>query len=88
MNEKLFLTAIGSGDAAFSVFTPENENVFSFIDKMQDLESEQLTLSYQVSGWYSNQNKNPLKIEKIKVKAILIKNQCDSFLYSSFLMYD
>ncbi len=56
----LFLSAIGSGDAAFSVFTPENKNIFSFIDEMQDLEKASLLLSYQVSGWYSNQDFNPI----------------------------
>lgn len=83
INNELFLTAIGSGDAAFSVFTPENENIFSFIDEMHGLESEKLTIAYQVSGWYSNPSSNPLNIENTAVENIIKKLHEFKFSFSN-----
>ncbi|MFT5832697.1 MAG: hypothetical protein ACI97N_000310 [Cognaticolwellia sp.] len=58
-NEELFLTAIGAGNAAFNSFTPDNENVFSFIDDLNEFENENLKFTYLVAGWYSNPDETP-----------------------------
>lgn len=58
-NSELFLTAVGPGHATFVNYTPNNHNVFSFIDELTDLENTSTTLSYTVSGWYSNHNDLP-----------------------------
>lgn len=57
--DELFLTAIGAGNAAFVNYTPNNHNVFSFIDELQDLEKESKTLTYLVTGWYSDTDEIP-----------------------------
>ncbi|NJN77855.1 MAG: hypothetical protein HC803_05600 [Saprospiraceae bacterium] len=58
-DDSLFLTAIGSGNAAFNSFTPDNENVFSFIDGLNEFENTRLKFTYLVAGWYSNPNEAP-----------------------------
>ncbi|MFF4427204.1 hypothetical protein ACFY04_41840 [Streptomyces sp. NPDC001549] len=53
-----FLTAIGPGLPAFSVFQPYNSNVFSLHDTLLDTPEGELParerLSYFVAGWYSD----------------------------------
>jgi len=58
-SEELFLTTIGSGNAAFNSFTPDNENVFSFIDDLNEFKNDNLHLTYLVAGWYSNPSDAP-----------------------------
>jgi hypothetical protein len=58
-DEELFLTTIGSGNAAFNSFTPDNDSVFSFIDVLNEFENDNLQLTYLVSGWYANPNEAP-----------------------------
>lgn len=57
--DELFLTAIGAGNAAFVNYTPNNHNVFSFVDELEDLENKTKDLTYLVTGWYSNTNEIP-----------------------------
>jgi hypothetical protein len=64
-NEDLFLTTIGSGNAAFNSFTPDNDNVFSFIDDLNEFENDNLQLTYLVAGWYANPNEAPKIFEAI-----------------------
>ncbi|EFG03640.1 hypothetical protein CRV15_28840 (plasmid) [Streptomyces clavuligerus] len=49
----LYLTVLGPGIDTFSVYQPYNENVFSLHDPLDGLQ-EQETLSYLVTGWYSD----------------------------------
>lgn len=60
----LQLTAMAPGNPAFGVFQPQNNNVFSFIDTLNGSPPE--TLSYMVSGWFSNPASDPL-YEKLAV---------------------
>ncbi|MFJ6019979.1 hypothetical protein ACIQFP_11575 [Nocardiopsis alba] len=48
-----FLTAVGPGLLAFSVYQPFNENVFSIHDPLEDVDGEE-RLGYFVAGWYSD----------------------------------
>ena len=57
--DELFLTAVGAGNAAFVNYTPNNHNVFSFVDELNDLEEESKTLTYLVTGWYSDTSNIP-----------------------------
>ncbi|MFK7948206.1 MAG: hypothetical protein AB8G11_11480 [Saprospiraceae bacterium] len=57
--DELFLTAIGAGNAAFVNYTPNNHNVFSFVDELHDFENEPKVLTYLVTGWYSNSEEIP-----------------------------
>lgn len=54
----LQLTAMAPGNPAFGVFQPQNNNVFSFIDCLNSSPTE--TLSYMVTGWFSNPESDPL----------------------------
>lgn len=54
----LGLTAMGPGNPVFAVYQPQNNNVFSLIDIL-DGEPDQ-TLSYLVTGWYSDPADDPL----------------------------
>lgn len=49
----LFLTAVAPGNLEFSAYVPFNEGIFSFFDELKDV-AEATTLSYQVTGWYSD----------------------------------
>ena len=49
---KLFLTAVGASDAAFSAYCANNQNVFTFHDDVSALGAT--ALSYIVCGWYSD----------------------------------
>ena len=60
----LQLTAMAPGNPAFGVFQPQNNNVFSFIDCLNSSPTE--TLSYMVTGWFSNPESDPL-YEKLAV---------------------
>lgn len=60
----LQLTAMAPGNPAFGVFQPQNNNVFSFIDCLNSSPTE--TLSYMVTGWFSNPASDPL-YEKLAV---------------------
>ncbi|WP_433261528.1 hypothetical protein ACQPZF_27070 [Actinosynnema sp. CS-041913] len=63
----LFLTAIGPGLPAFAAFAPYHENVFLFHDTLADLtlpggnHPPEATLSYQVFGWYSDDDADVLR---------------------------
>lgn len=57
--DELFLTAIGAGNAAFVNYAPNNQNVFSFIDELKDLENEAKVLTYLITGWYSDSEAIP-----------------------------
>ncbi|MFB5675796.1 hypothetical protein ACE3NQ_24955 [Paenibacillus terreus] len=59
-NKALFLTAMGSGDLTFSTYQPSCENVFSIVDKLDDLTEDELELDYIVLGWFSNPKYDPL----------------------------
>ncbi|WP_435110270.1 hypothetical protein [Nocardiopsis synnemataformans] len=54
-----FLTAVGPGLLAFSVYQPFNENVFSIHDPLEDVEGEE-RLSYFVAGWYADSDSDVL----------------------------
>jgi hypothetical protein len=57
----LFLTALGAGLTAFSMYQPYNEDVFSFHDRLTGIDRTQdHTLSYLVLGWYSHLAGDPL----------------------------
>jgi len=54
----LGLTATGAGNPAFAAYQPQNNNVLSFIDVLGEAAAE--TFSYQVFGWYSRAEEDPL----------------------------
>lgn len=54
----LDLTAMAPGNPAFAAYQPQNNNVFSFTDALDGVADE--TLSYQVLGWFSNSQDDPL----------------------------
>ena len=73
--QKLFLRALGPGNATFAAYQPGVVNVFSFYDPIQDLYAkspdpkypadaaqfpENTSLSYLVVGWYSDPAHDPL----------------------------
>jgi len=49
----LFLKAIGYGDVSFASYQPGCNNVFSFFDPLSGITED--TLSYFVTGWYSDE---------------------------------
>lgn len=53
-----FLTAMGPGNPAFAVYQPACNNVFSFVDTLNDQPDQ--TLSYHVLGWHSSSTDDPL----------------------------
>lgn len=55
------LTAVGYGEAAFAAFYPNCRNVFGFHDRLEDLAdpAQAATLSYLVTGWYSDPALDP-----------------------------
>lgn len=58
------LTALGYGEPTFAAFYPNCSSVFGFHDDLGGLSTEKqvgLTLSYQVSGWYSDSEQDPLQ---------------------------
>lgn len=69
---ELFLTAVGAGLPLFAAFEPYHEGVFAFHDNLQDLKSAaegdsyppNATLSYLVTGWYSNTDKDILRVAR------------------------
>ncbi|MEE8059518.1 MAG: hypothetical protein V3T17_17035 [Pseudomonadales bacterium] len=54
------LTAIGYGEPAFAAFYPDCHSVFGCFDAAITEQSELTDLSYQLIGWYSDQNQDPL----------------------------
>ncbi|WP_431887884.1 hypothetical protein [Nocardiopsis alba] len=64
-----FLTAVGPGLLAFSVYQPFNENVFSIHDPLEEVEGEE-RLGYFVAGWYSDPDSDVLA-EDIDYAALL-----------------
>lgn len=52
------LTAAGYGEPTFSAYYQGCRNVFGFYDDLEDVEEGQIT--YQVSGWYSRPEQDPL----------------------------
>ncbi|HEX8174271.1 MAG TPA: hypothetical protein VF543_04020 [Pyrinomonadaceae bacterium] len=72
--QKLFLQALGPGDATFTAYQPGLVNVFSFYDPIKDANTssqnpnyqkaptfpENTQLSYLVIGWYSDPTHDPL----------------------------
>ncbi len=73
--QKLFLRALGPGDATFAAYQPGVVNVFSFYDSINDPHAtspdpnypkdaaqfpENTSLSYLVVGWYSDATHDPL----------------------------
>ncbi|HEU4844805.1 MAG TPA: hypothetical protein VFT05_11115, partial [Burkholderiaceae bacterium] len=54
----LHLTAVAPGNPAFACYQPQNNNVFSFVDCLDKAPDD--TLSYQVLGWYSDAQDDPL----------------------------
>jgi hypothetical protein len=53
------ITAIGPGDPAFSAYYPACRGVLGFHDRLEDV-PEGARLSYLVTGWYSDQDEDPL----------------------------
>lgn len=56
-------TALGYGEPTFAAFYPNSCSVFGHYDALDDLagfELEELSVSYQVSGWYANTEDDPL----------------------------
>lgn len=56
--DSLHLTAVAPGNPAFAFYQPQNNNVFSFVDVLGDGSDD--TLSYQVLGWFSDPQDDPL----------------------------
>lgn len=55
------LTAVGYGEASFAAYYPNCSTVFGFQDFLYDITyTTGDTLSYQVSGWYSDSQNDPL----------------------------
>lgn len=54
----LGLTAVAPGNPSFAAYQPHCNNVFSFIDSLEEASAQ--TLSYAVYGWYSNPKDDPL----------------------------
>ncbi|NTU53917.1 MAG: hypothetical protein HGA97_09525 [Chlorobiaceae bacterium] len=52
----MFLTAVAPGNGVFSTYVPHNRNVFSFYDDLTGIDQD--TLSYFVTGWYSDVTKD------------------------------
>ncbi|MBZ4319458.1 hypothetical protein [Streptomyces huiliensis] len=61
-DDELFLTALGPGLPAFSMYQPYNQNVLSFHDRLTGIAKvdQELVLSYLVLGWVSNPRHDPL----------------------------
>lgn len=53
-----FLTALAPGNATFAAYQPHHENVFAFTDPLDGVAAD--SLSYLVTGWYSNPAEDPL----------------------------
>ncbi len=53
------LTAVGGGDPLFAACYPYCKTVFGFYDDLRDAEPGDYT--YLVTGWYSNQQKDPVR---------------------------
>ena len=56
-------TALGYGEPTFAAFYPNCCSVFGHYDALEDLAGftlDNLSLSYQVSGWYANPEEDPL----------------------------
>lgn len=73
VNEDLFLTAIGAGDIAFSAFQPYNENVLSMHDDLDGI-ADKDQLSYFVTGWYSDPDKDFIHTYKNLNEALIAFN--------------
>lgn len=60
--DKLFLQAVAPGNTEFIAYQPNVGNLYSFHDRVQDEAdvSENMALSYMVTGWYSNEDEDPL----------------------------
>lgn len=52
------LTAVGSGDTSFAAFYPKSRSVFGFYDSME--EEEAGTYTYVLTGYYEDEDKDPL----------------------------
>ena len=57
-NGWLGLTAVGPGNPAFAFYQQQNNNVFSLIDSMNTATAQ--TFSYEVFGWISKPDQDPL----------------------------
>ncbi|WP_406205697.1 hypothetical protein [Streptomyces decoyicus] len=57
-----FLTALGPGLLAFSVYQPYNTNVFSLHDRLDDVTAD-ARVSYRVIGWYAQEDSDVLRRE-------------------------
>lgn len=61
------LTVIGYGEPEFSAFYPNCSSIFGFYDTVDDLKedigdfAEDIFISYQISGWYSTENRDIVK---------------------------
>lgn len=87
-----FLTALGSGNATFSIYQPGVNNVFSFQDDVTENDTpttiQNATFTYYVTGWYSNPNSDPLQSTEWSVNTdpgypgTCINNTFDWFVYS------
>lgn len=53
------LTALGAGDPFFSSYYPNCRSVFGFYDDLKDIETGNVTLTYFVMGYFSNENNDP-----------------------------
>jgi len=57
------LTAVASGQSVFALFYPNCRGIFGFTDNLNDLKlppDGSANLMYAVTGWYSNNNLDPL----------------------------
>lgn len=53
------LTALGAGDAFFSSYYPNCRSVFGFYDDLKDIDTGNITLTYFVMGYFSNEKNDP-----------------------------
>jgi hypothetical protein len=64
---ELVLTAVGNSDPLFTAYVGNNSFVFSFLDDYGS--SDAHSLSYMVSGWYSNKTYDVLYNQPVRGKA-------------------
>jgi hypothetical protein len=55
------LSAVSSGDVSFAAYYPNSSNIFGFYDDMSDIPTgDNAGVMYQVTGWFSNPQSDPL----------------------------
>jgi len=58
--KEMFLTSVAPGNPFFTAYQPHGNNIFSFHDKLLPDTITKDTLSYQIVGWFSNPDQDPM----------------------------